>query len=84
MHDRCKLHSVDLYREMEVVSHETIGEYVRIRLPFNAIKCAQEGAPILGIDEDVSSVDASGHHMIDRAGIMYSWSSSHTIIRLTP
>ncbi len=51
---------------------------------FQAKGRPQEALPIVIIDKNLPAVDASGHHMIDGAGIMYSWWTRHIIPYVLP
>ena len=77
LHDSWKRDIPDPDRKMKVIAHEAVGKDRMRRLGFQAKNISQEPAAIEIIDENLSPVDASGHHMIDGAGIMYSWGARH-------
>ena len=70
--------------EMEVIAHQAIRQQLRARLLFDSLENEQESFAISVVRKYCTSVDAAGHHMIDRAGIMYSRQSSHTYLTVCP
>ncbi len=69
---------------MEVIAHKAESVNSRAGFELYSLKGPQKFPAVQVVDKDRLSVHAPGHHMIDGAGIMYSWSSTHTYHTIDP
>src|SRR4051794_40036236 len=69
---------------MEVIAHQTVGKDMKSMGFLSVAKNLKKQAAIDIIAKNVAAFDATGHRMIDRAGIMYSWGSRHPMLTYCP
>jgi len=68
-----------LDQEMEVVSHQAIGEALPVEPHNRATEPVEEGQAIECIGEDWGAAIAACRHVIEAAGYLKPWLSSHRV-----
>ncbi len=78
LHDHRQRHRAHLDSEMEMISHQAIGDDVRSCRVLNSMHGIEKVSPVAIVGEYLPPVHAARHRMINGAGEVDSWISSHS------